>query len=76
MCELAYKWISDDRGLNTTIDIDELNRQIEGGYIQTVRKSKRQNGLISQRLIVLKKGVYYFNGSPSWWRMYNGHNEI
>ena len=59
MCELAYKWISVDRGPNTTIDIDELNRQIEGGYIETVRRFKRKNILMSQHLIVSKKGVYY-----------------
>lgn len=57
MCELAKDWIAIDRKNKT--NIGELNRQIEGGYIQTVKRFERKNSLIIQHLIVLKKGVYY-----------------
>ena len=57
MCEITRDYINAGRQLNT--EKNELNRQIEGGYIQTVRKSERQNRLISQHLIASKNGVYY-----------------
>ena len=57
ICEIARDYITSVRQLNTKMD--ELNRQIEGGYIETVRRNKRKNILMSQHLIVSKKGVYY-----------------
>tara|TARA_Y100001954_G_scaffold89289_1_gene97827 strand:+ start:460 stop:1275 length:816 start_codon:yes stop_codon:yes gene_type:complete len=57
MCEITRDYITSVRQLNT--EMDELNRQIEGGYIETVRRFERKNILMSQHLIVSKKGVYY-----------------
>jgi len=59
-CNLIYEYIIKDRKIQRDYNakMGALQNQIDGGYIQTVWRTKRNNILI-QKLIVLKNKRYY-----------------
>lgn len=58
MCKLMFKYITESRPLK--LKRDELNREMENGYIQQVYSRSYGDNMICHQVIVKRKGVYYW----------------